>query len=350
MQRGVRDATRTIAVLSDAYLQSVYGSAEWQAVVASDPDGTRRKLLVVRVSPCARPGLLAGLVGVNLFGATEAEARDRLRDMVAAAASGRAKPSAPPRFPGEDRAVPSEPGFPGRPELQVHDIQPEEGQPAAGLAGRKTFGFPSSPGQQVRETAVGKISIRLTHYLHKHWRPALAGTVVVILLCISLGFYLTRAPGNAAEMAAGDIALIREDGAPRLIFSIASGGIGYCTRSDDDWARPWSGNIVDSAWPGISHAAIFFSGFHGFEILGTDNGVLTFGYRDNVFHWHDPEPVIDDQSDAPVQGVSGRPGFLQYWPDKLSDPQFLALVPVRFSQQQEPGIRDVAGMRVDTRT
>src|SRR5215831_15008254 len=57
MQSGVRDATRTIALLSDAYLKSVYGSAEWQAAWASDPEGTDRKLLTVRVTECDRPGL-----------------------------------------------------------------------------------------------------------------------------------------------------------------------------------------------------------------------------------------------------------------------------------------------------
>jgi hypothetical protein len=129
-------------------------------------------------------------------------------------------------------------------------------------------------------------------------------------------------------MASGDIAMVREDGTPRLIFPIASGGIGYCTRSDDDWSRPWSGHVFDTDWPGISHAAIFFSGFSGFEVLGVNNGILTFGYRDNIFQWHAPKPVIDDDSGTPVQGVTGRPGFFQYWPDHSNDPQFLALVPV----------------------
>jgi TIR domain len=42
MQAGTRDAARTIAVLSDAYLRSVFGGAEWQAAMARDPDGTAR--------------------------------------------------------------------------------------------------------------------------------------------------------------------------------------------------------------------------------------------------------------------------------------------------------------------
>ena len=57
MQAGAR-AARTLAVLSQAYLDSVYGSAEWQAARVSDPMGAGRRLVTVRVAACARPGLL----------------------------------------------------------------------------------------------------------------------------------------------------------------------------------------------------------------------------------------------------------------------------------------------------
>jgi hypothetical protein len=113
MQAGTRDAARTVAVLSDAYLASVHGSAEWQAALAGDLDGSERKLLLVRVSSCGRPGLLAGRVGVDLFGVDEPTARDRLRKMIDAAMSGRAKPLVAPVFPGAGRAIPADPGFPG---------------------------------------------------------------------------------------------------------------------------------------------------------------------------------------------------------------------------------------------
>jgi tetratricopeptide (TPR) repeat protein len=112
MQAGTRDAARIIAVLSDSYLESVYGGAEWQAAWARDPAGTDRKLLTVRVTACDRPGLLAGVVGVDLFGRTEAEAKAQLREMLAAAVSGRAKPTAPPGFPGACRAMPHPARFP----------------------------------------------------------------------------------------------------------------------------------------------------------------------------------------------------------------------------------------------
>ena len=113
MQGGTRDAARTIAVLSPDYLESVYGSAEWQAAWAQDPAGTGRKLLVVRVKDCGRPGLLAGVVGVDVFGIAEAAARAELRRMIAEAQAGRAKPATAPGFPGAGRAMPREPRFPG---------------------------------------------------------------------------------------------------------------------------------------------------------------------------------------------------------------------------------------------
>ena len=113
IQAGARDAARTIAVLSPDYLTSVYGGAEWQAAWASDPQGTGRRLLTVRVADCDRPGLLTRVVGVDLFGLGEAAAKARLRDMVSAAIIGRAKPGTPPAFPSAVRAMPHAAGFPG---------------------------------------------------------------------------------------------------------------------------------------------------------------------------------------------------------------------------------------------
>jgi hypothetical protein len=184
-----------------------------------------------------------------------------------------------------------------------------------------------------RRSPINGIIKRILRVISAHRRLASAGTVIVILLGVALALYPAKAPGNAAGIASGGIALIREDGQPRLIFPIASGGIGYCLRSDDNWPSSWTGQEIDSSWPGISHAATFFSGFSGFEILGVNNGILTFGYRDNGYHengfqWHNPKPVLDDESGNPVEGVIGRPGFFQYWPDESKDAKFLALVPV----------------------
>ncbi|MEU4560942.1 FxSxx-COOH system tetratricopeptide repeat protein [Actinoplanes sp. NPDC023936] len=113
MQNGVTRAARMIAVLSEAYLTSVYGQAEWQAVWGTDPSGDGRKLLTVRVEDCARPGLLGPVVGIDVFGVAEATARSRLRAMVSRAVAGRAKAGEKPPFPVSQRAIPHGARFPG---------------------------------------------------------------------------------------------------------------------------------------------------------------------------------------------------------------------------------------------
>jgi hypothetical protein len=113
MQEGAARAERTIAVLSRAYLQSVFGGAEWQAAWAEDPTGAGRKLLPIRVEDCDRLGLLRRVVAVDVFGVDEAKARARLRGAVATALQGRGKPEEAPVFPGRGRAAPRQARFPG---------------------------------------------------------------------------------------------------------------------------------------------------------------------------------------------------------------------------------------------
>jgi Tfp pilus assembly protein PilF len=113
MEQGVVRAARTVAVLSPDYPLSVYGTAEWQAAWAEDPQGLQRKLITVRVRGDRPGGLLTGVVGIDLVGLSETAARRRLRDEIAAAVLGRAKPDLAPPFPQTQRAVPGEPRFPG---------------------------------------------------------------------------------------------------------------------------------------------------------------------------------------------------------------------------------------------
>ena len=105
MQDGVSRSTRVIVVLSPAYIGSVFGAAEWQAISAHDPDGAKRRVIPVRVADCERPGLLAGIVGIDLFGVPEATAGQRLRDAIQRALAGRAKPLNPPSFPAAAAAT-----------------------------------------------------------------------------------------------------------------------------------------------------------------------------------------------------------------------------------------------------
>jgi hypothetical protein len=144
MHQGARDASRTIAVLSNAYLSSEYAEAEWQAAWAGDPSGRGRKLLAVRTENCARPGLLSQLVTVDLFDVDRAVAADRL---LAAAHGERGKPAFEPAFPGSGLsaaawATSPEPTFPGQMRQPPpaggggHRGRRRRGGPGAGLAAR----------------------------------------------------------------------------------------------------------------------------------------------------------------------------------------------------------------------
>lgn len=119
MHQASQDAERTIAVLSETYLGSVFGAGEWQAAWAADPIGRQRKLLVVRIEDCDRPGLLSQIVSVDIFDTNEQTARDRILNAASGATSMiRMKPSVAPQFPSETRGVAEAKPFPGTAEVR----------------------------------------------------------------------------------------------------------------------------------------------------------------------------------------------------------------------------------------
>ncbi|MBA2593415.1 MAG: toll/interleukin-1 receptor domain-containing protein [Gammaproteobacteria bacterium] len=120
MQRAASQCQRTIVMLSENYLKSVFTQPEWAAAFAVDPQGLARKLIPVRVDRCHPEGLLKAIVYIDLVGLDSVQARkillEGLRD--------RAKPSAPPVFPGgptkpvsaqPSAGVPAPKAFPGAP-------------------------------------------------------------------------------------------------------------------------------------------------------------------------------------------------------------------------------------------
>src|SRR5439155_20102209 len=58
MQRAAVECERTIAVLSEDYLKSLFTQPEWTAAFAQDPTSAESKLLPVRVRECELKGLL----------------------------------------------------------------------------------------------------------------------------------------------------------------------------------------------------------------------------------------------------------------------------------------------------
>ena len=97
MQRATAECQKTIAVLSQTYLTSDYTQPEWAAAFADDARSQERKLIPVRVKECKPPGMLRPLVYVDLVGATQVEAKQRLLD----ALKERVKPEREPDFPSD---------------------------------------------------------------------------------------------------------------------------------------------------------------------------------------------------------------------------------------------------------
>jgi len=105
MQKAMTTSERTIAVLSQSYVASVHGEAEWRAAYERDPTGEQRILVPVRVADFRPPGLLATRVYIDLFGKDATSARAALLDGVRGRGS---RPSQAPGFPGS-----ASPSFPG---------------------------------------------------------------------------------------------------------------------------------------------------------------------------------------------------------------------------------------------
>jgi tetratricopeptide (TPR) repeat protein len=124
-ERNVEAASRTVAVLSAAYQRSPQARAVWESVAASDPLGSRRSLLPVRVSDVTLRHPFADRTPVDLTQLEESDARDALLRALDAPVRLREHPADPersgPRFPGAVPPVWSVPlrntAFTGRGEM-----------------------------------------------------------------------------------------------------------------------------------------------------------------------------------------------------------------------------------------
>jgi hypothetical protein len=116
MRRALDTAEHTLAIVSAAYLESVYGSDEWSAAFTHDrPD--QSSLVAIKVEDVTLPRLLRPWVYIDLVALDDEAAARRLLDGITA---GRRKPDQQPRYPGgARRAEPvadkaAAPSFPGR--------------------------------------------------------------------------------------------------------------------------------------------------------------------------------------------------------------------------------------------
>lgn len=123
MSRAISANSRTVAVLSQSYLDATFTHPEWAGAFANDPLGAQRKLIPVRVGDCKPEGLLQTVIYIDLVGLTEAAAKAALLDGM----HDRAKPAARPKFPGvpATTSLKPPPPFPGPSE----GVPPAEVQP-----------------------------------------------------------------------------------------------------------------------------------------------------------------------------------------------------------------------------
>jgi hypothetical protein len=98
MARGSVQSERTIAILSDDYLNAAFTQSEWAAAFALDPQGRKQNLIPVRVKECKPEGLLGAIPYVDLVGLSENDARKTLL----AAFQDLTKSSGVPDFPGKN--------------------------------------------------------------------------------------------------------------------------------------------------------------------------------------------------------------------------------------------------------
>jgi DNA-directed RNA polymerase specialized sigma24 family protein len=106
MQEATKNSDATICILTDDFLNSGFTAAEWQSAFADDPTGEKRKIIPIRVKPCAPDGLLKTRIYADLVGKDKNSAKDIVK---CALLEGRRKPSTEPVFPPDHG---KEPDFP----------------------------------------------------------------------------------------------------------------------------------------------------------------------------------------------------------------------------------------------
>lgn len=99
MHEALLEAEKTAAILSESYCVSRFGALEWAATVADDPTGEKRKLVLLRVEPFTPPGLFKAFSYLDLVGADEGSAREKIAEAFPPPASFRPGTAIRPRPP-----------------------------------------------------------------------------------------------------------------------------------------------------------------------------------------------------------------------------------------------------------
>ncbi|WP_261553558.1 toll/interleukin-1 receptor domain-containing protein [Frankia tisae] len=109
LQEGIADSARTLAIVSQRYLRSVYGGTQWRAAWAADLLGADRKLIPIRIDDCDPPEPLRSVVAINLVGLSGTDPGPWLLKNISVAVTGQRNlpprtPVFPPRGTDEDQA------------------------------------------------------------------------------------------------------------------------------------------------------------------------------------------------------------------------------------------------------
>ncbi|MDO8142848.1 MAG: FxSxx-COOH system tetratricopeptide repeat protein, partial [Candidatus Brocadiales bacterium] len=112
MHKAAKDTQRTIAVLSQSWLNALYTQPEWAAAFTQDPTGDKQKLILIRIDNCKPEGLLSAIIYIDLVGLSETDATNALLEGIKRE---RNKPETKPSFPItiQQPVSLSKPRFPG---------------------------------------------------------------------------------------------------------------------------------------------------------------------------------------------------------------------------------------------
>ena len=135
-------SAKTIAVLSDNYINSNFAQPEWAAAFADDPTGFSRKLIPIRISECDLKGtLLAQIVYIDLAGTFDQEiAKQTLLDGLKSV-----KPSEAPEYPSPTGKHPPFPGTIADPASRAESVDRKGNLPLPPPGLRVQFSPPYIP-------------------------------------------------------------------------------------------------------------------------------------------------------------------------------------------------------------
>jgi hypothetical protein len=216
MNHAIINTRHTIAVLSPAYLSSPNVAAEWEAAFQADPDGTKKKLVPVRVVECEPSGLLGGIVLLDLIGLDQDKAREfLLRTASYVREGGSLRPVLEPPWPGlwaPEPPAPSTPAAPGPAAPGPAAAKPAAAvsQPASSPGGiADAISRPAAPGDPIApaDREVGGETEPPFPSPAPRWRQWVGVAVTLVAIVVVVAGITRQASGRVGGGVAGPLAV-----------------------------------------------------------------------------------------------------------------------------------------------